>query len=126
MTNRKEMVERRKHKRFKVQKGVFAAFRPPSTTIGQIIDISRRGLAFRYIDGEEPSNESSELDILIADNTFHVDKVPFETISDFEIGNEFPFSSMTLKRRGVQFGEMTHSQISQLDYFMQHYTIAEA
>jgi len=84
MTNKKEIVEQRKHKRFNVQKSVFAAFRPPSVKIGPIIDISRGGLAFRYINGEEPSNESSELDILIDDNTFHIDKVPFETISNFE------------------------------------------
>jgi hypothetical protein len=128
VTNRKEIVERRKHKRFQVQDGAFAVAMPPqprSTPPGQIIDVSRGGLAFRYIAGEEGSNGSFELIILLANNNFHLDKVPFETISDFEIANEVPFSSITMRRRGVQFGKLTDKQISQLDYFIRNYTIGD-
>ena len=128
MTNRKEIVERRKHKRFQVKDGAFAVAMPPqpcSTPLGQIIDVSRGGLAFRYIAGEEGSNGSFELVILLANNNFHSDKVPFETISDFEIANEVPFSSITMRRRGVQFGKLTDKQISQLDYFIRNHAIGE-
>jgi len=96
---------------------------------GQIVDVSRGGLAFHYVAGEEKEEEgpngSFELVILLADNNFHIDKVPFETISDFEIANKVPFSSITMRRRGVQFGKLTDKQISQLDYFIRNYAIGE-
>ena len=93
---------------------------------GQIVDVSRGGLAFQYVAGEEEgSNGSFELVILVANNNFHSDKVPFETISDFEIANEVPFSSITMRRRGVQFGKLTDKQISQLDYFIRNHAIGE-
>ncbi len=49
MTDTKQRVEQRKHKRFKVLEGAFAALRAPwphSTRLGQIIDIGMGGLAF--------------------------------------------------------------------------------
>ena len=41
--------ERRAHRRFKVQKGAYAALRNGSLKIGQIQNISKCGLAFRYL-----------------------------------------------------------------------------
>lgn len=123
----KEVDERRKHKRFQVQNGAFAVFTafswPHSTQkLGQIIDIGMGGLAFSYIASEEPSNGSLELSIFLAENRFHLRNIPFETISDVET-NEVPFSSITMKRSGVQFGELTPNQISQLKYFISNHTI---
>ena len=82
---RKEMVERRKHKRFKVQGSAFVVLGAPpwphSTKVGQIIDMSMHGLAFSYIADEGQSNSSFELGIFLADNSFHLRQIPFETIS---------------------------------------------
>jgi len=134
MTNNKEIVERKTHKRFRAQDGAFAvAGMPPHPRCippGQIVDVSRGGLAFQYVAGEEEEEEegpngSFELLILLANTNFHIDKVPFETISDFKIANEVPFSSITMRRRGVQFGNLTDKQISQLDYFIRNYTIGD-
>jgi hypothetical protein len=82
------------------------------------------GLAFTYITSEEPPNVSLELSIFLAWNRFHLRRIPFETISDAET-NEVPFSSINMKRSGVQFGELTPSQISQLKYFIRNYTTGE-
>ncbi len=128
---KEEIVERRTHKRFRAQDGAFAvAGMPPQPHFippGQIVDVSRGGLAFHYVAGDEKEgpNGSFELVILLANKNFHIDKVPFETISDFEIANEVPFSSITMRRRGVQFGKLTDKQISQLDYFIRNHTIGE-
>jgi len=124
---RKEVDERRKHKRFRVQNGAFAvltAFSWPHSTqkLGQIIDIGMGGLAFSYIASEEPSNGSLELSIFLAENRFHLRNIPFKTISDVET-KKVPFSSITMKRSGVQFGELTPNQISQLKYFISNHTI---
>lgn len=120
-------IERRKHKRFQAQDGALAVLKPSwpdSTRLGQIIDISRGGLAFRCIAGEARSNRSSELSIIFADHGFHLDKLTIKTISDFETA-KMPFASMTPRRRSVQFEELTHKQVSQLGYFIRNHTTGE-
>ena len=125
MAGRKEFIERRNQKRFQAQDGAFAAIRGSASKVGQIIDISRGGLAFRYIANGELSNGAAELDILLANNRFLLEKVPFKTISDFEIDKEIPFTFITMRRLGVQFGDLLDSHTSQLEYFIQNHTIAE-
>ncbi|MEE9567072.1 MAG: PilZ domain-containing protein [Desulfobacteria bacterium] len=125
MIPEKEIVEQRQHKRFEVREGAFILLGTDSTKLGRIIDISMGGLAFSYMARARPPNELFELDIFLIDSEFYFDKVPFETISDFKT-RENPFSSITMRRCGVQFGALTYSQISQLEYFIQNYTLGEA
>ncbi|NVM22536.1 MAG: PilZ domain-containing protein [Desulfobacterales bacterium] len=123
MIKRKKLVERRKHTRFHAKDGALALLTSGSAKLGQIIDISVGGLAFCYIADEERSNGSFELGLFFSDNGFYLDGVRFEIISDFEIGDEVPLNSITMRRCGVQFAKLTHNQISQLEYFIQNYTL---
>ena len=128
VTKKKELSDRRKHRRFQVQDTAFVVLRTPwphSTKVGQIIDISRQGLAFRYIADQGRSNGSSQLEIVSADHSFYLDKVPFKTISDSQTDNDVPFSSIEMRRSTVQFGELTPKQISHLEYFIWNYTTSE-
>jgi len=122
----KEVVEKRKHKRFRSQDLAYAAFESDTLKIGQIVDISMGGLAFHYIADGDPINESRELEIYLASNSLHMKEVPFNTISDFELTSEFPFRFIIMRRRGVQFGELTQFQEAQLGYLIQNYTVGEA
>jgi len=90
--------------------------------MGQIVNISKGGLAFRYIDSEIESGKSSEIDILFAQNNFHLKKVLFKTVADYKAVSEFPFSSIVMRQKSVQFREMRPYQTSQLDYFIKNYT----
>jgi len=126
LANQKELVDQRKHMRFRVREGAFAVLKPHFTIVGEIIDVSKGGLGFRYITGDEHSSESSELNILFADGNFCLRHVLFKTISDFVMSNEFSSGSITTKRRGIQFGELTLGQTSALEYFIQNYTTGEA
>jgi len=121
-----EVADKRKHTRFRPQDLAFAAFRSHAMKIGDIIDISRGGLAFCYISNGDQVTESGELEIFVAKYGFHLEKVPFTTISDFELPNEIPTSSIIMSRCGVQFGELTKTQVSQLGYFIQNHTVGEA
>jgi hypothetical protein len=128
IAKRKEIVERRKHKRFQVQDSAFVVLRAPgphSTKVGQIVDMSRQGLAFRYIASEERSGGSIELEILLGDHSFYLNKIPFITISDCEVANEIPFSCIQMKRTGVQFGDLAPNQLSQIEYFIRNHTTGE-
>ena len=124
MYNRNELSEQRKDKRFQVPKDAFAALGPDYIKVGQIINISMGGLAFRYLGSEEPSN-ALELDIFLARRAFYLYKLPCETVWDF-VTDEKPFSSINMKRCGLQFGQLTQSQISELQYFIQDYAVGKA
>jgi hypothetical protein len=119
--SRNEMGERRQHKRFQTRDGAFAAPRAQDRKLWQILDISRGGLAFRYVDNGEELDGSSNLDILTRDTLFSLEGVPFQTISDVQIPEE-TFLGYGLRRRGVQFGELADSQTSQLEYFIRKHT----
>ena len=119
-------VENRKFKRFKVKDLSFALLKSDSyEELGEIIDISKGGLAFQYLVGENQIKEAVELDIILAHNGFHLKKLPCKTISDFEIINEIYFSSLKMRRHSIKFGELDNNQISELDYFIKQHTSSE-
>ncbi len=124
MTSNGQMVERRKHKRFRVPKGIFTFLKPGYSKIGSVIDISSGGLAFRYIDGEEPSS-GTNMDIFMFGDFFHMDNVPVRTISDIELVHGRPYVAVTVRRCGVQFGELTDRQKMQLEQCIEKYAIRE-
>jgi hypothetical protein len=100
-----------------------AIFKSKPILKGQIINISRSGLSFRYLPGEQQSNQPGELDILFADMSFYVENLPFKTISDLDVDNEYSYSSLKRKLLKVQFGELDLHQIAQLDFFIQNCTM---
>ena len=117
-----ERTERRKYRRFGIRERAFAVFGSRISEVGQITDISRGGVGIRYITHRDRSSASSELEIYLADRSFHVEKVPFKTVWDVEIANLFPSTSITMRRRGVQFRELTQDQIARLGYFIWNHT----
>ena len=118
-----ELVEGRQHRRFRVHNGGFAALCNEFTALGQIIDISRGGLSFRYVASEARTYGSAELRILMTDGSFCFEKVPFKTIWDSAMPREFSSGAITLRHCGVQFGDLTHSQRVDLEYFIHSYTL---
>lgn len=121
----KKIVDQRKHKRFQIQNDVFVASRHRFANVGNVVDISMGGIGFRYLASEYEPSGSFELEIFSADRNFYMEKVPFKTISDFEMVNDVLCSSLIMRRSGIQFGELTDKQISQLEYFIQNLTIGE-
>jgi len=126
MTNGKGCVERRQMKRFKVAEGAFAALVNHGSKLGQIRDISKLGLSFRYIDSEEEHPDARELKIILGSGGLCVDRVPFKKVADFEIKSEFRFSSIKMRQIGLQFGDLTPEQQVRLNNFIQNHTIGEA
>ena len=123
--NKKEIDERRKHNRYRARDFAFAVFKAHVSKLGQIIDISKSGLAFQYIASKEWSNGTFEIDMFLADNGFYLYNLTVKTVSDFEVASESSLSSITMRRRGTQFENPTHDQMSQLEYFIQHHTVGE-
>jgi hypothetical protein len=125
MTGEAERYERRGSKRFHASTGAFAVLGPNSTKVGRVIDISLSGLAFRHVDKKEPLNGLNELDVFTIDDDFHMNKVPFEAVSDYEVTDEGSSAFMRTRQSSLRFGELTPSQRSQLEYFIQNHTLGE-
>ncbi len=132
MINTAEVVEQRKHKRYQVPTGSFVALGPNDAILGQIMDMSMGGLAFRYLDSKKPT-DGSYIDIFLIECDFCLGRVPIKSVSDYEIDNTvickmvdgvLP-SCRAMKRSGVQFEELTHYQRSQLEAFIQNHTAGE-
>jgi len=145
MTNRKELMEHRKHERFKVKSGAIAMIRPlpaqPEQIMDmgmggnalaakpkycQIINISKGGLALRYIDKNGVLNEPFKLNVSFAQDSIsstYLKYAPCKTIWTSHEASKPSSSRVKTKQRGVQFGEMTPHHASQLDRFIQKCTI---
>ena len=99
----------------------FDVFRSKPTKLGRISNISMGGLAFRYIDSQAQSNESSVLDVLLADSGFYLENVSFKTISDIEISEDVPIDSVKMRQLRVQFKDLTPDQKLKLAYFIRNH-----
>ncbi len=126
--NMEEIVSERRYARFRVPSdSAYAVFRRHwlrSSIMGDIVDISLDGLCFRYIASEKSSHRSSHIDILLTDGSFCLNKIQVRTISDFEMDGKTSGGFKT-RQCGVQFGNLTDNQKSDLRYFIQTYTTAD-
>jgi c-di-GMP-binding flagellar brake protein YcgR len=122
----KKIVDRRKNKRFQTEKNTYAVLRAKGSKLGRVIDISKGGLAFRYVSVGQRLKGPLELDLLSHQYDYRIDKIPVRIITDLELANKKAFKSTTLKRVGVQFGKLTREQKSKLEHFIRDYTLEEA
>lgn len=113
--------EQRKNRRYQLKEGAFAIPRVCSRKLWQIMDISKGGLAFQYVANGERTYNSSDLDIASSSASFYLEQVPFKAVSDLEVENGIRWSSLKVRRCGVQFGELTHNQVSLLEDFIQNH-----
>jgi hypothetical protein len=123
MTDTKEPVERRKHKRFKVLSDAFVILKPSDTVAGRIIDISMDGLTFEYFAGKGQAIQPTELEIIAVSRTFRLTNIPCQAIRDL-VTYDSPLTTIKGKRCGVQFGELTEAEKSRLGYFIENHTTA--
>jgi hypothetical protein len=131
MTGKKEFAERRKHERFKVKNGAIAIIRlsnilATAQKYGQIINISRCGVAFRYIDRKDELNEPVNLDLLFIQDSIcsaYLKYVSLKPVWVSHIDSKTSFNQVKIKQQSVEFGKMIPQQESQLDRFLNKCTI---
>lgn len=118
-------TDRRKYPRFKVRDNLAAKMQNDRSKLGIITDISRGGLAFRYIEFDKHEidlKEQVELAIICSTDNFYWHDVPCEIIMDGHSPPEYSFSSLSMRKCHVQFDEMTSDQIFQMEDFIVKYT----
>jgi len=116
-------TDRRHSKRYQAKEGVFAVLVAKHDKLGQIRDISMKGLSFRYVNDEFDFKDPGELKIIVAGYGLYLDNVATEIISDFEIEDGFVVSSLKLRQTGIKFLNLTPEQRYQIGRFIRKHTI---
>jgi c-di-GMP-binding flagellar brake protein YcgR len=111
----------------KMSKGeiAFAVFKSNPPRMGEIIEISRGGLSFSYIDNATDLTDFSEMDILFVDEDFHLTHLPFKTVEDEAIVDSNRIHTFQMKRQTVKFKNLSDRQKKQLEYVLKNFTTGE-
>jgi hypothetical protein len=123
--NTRNFPERRKFKRFKVARPAFVEWTVDPVSTGQILNISRDGLSFRYMPKGEKPKKVFQLKIYSSSNEFSIENIPVKTIFDLAMPLAFTVTRTTTRLRGVQFTALNPSQLSQLEHFIKNYAQQE-
>jgi hypothetical protein len=125
-----ERIERRKHRRFLFKDAVFAACDQFPFGVGALVDISRTGVSFEYsyYSGEDLAPLEGVVKLHLFKNKPSLNvvgiecNVRYDTAVPWENG---ALSDYPLRRCGVQFGELSRNQSSELDLFIKNFTLEE-
>jgi hypothetical protein len=101
----------------------FALLKGKVLKLGHIVDISAKGLAFRYLenDGDDALKEAGKLDIHLLDQTRCLENIPFKPVSNTRLNSDPSSGLVPLRRCGVAFGELSMAQHSELLGFLQRF-----
>ncbi|MCF8084009.1 MAG: PilZ domain-containing protein [Deltaproteobacteria bacterium] len=110
--------EKRRHPRFQVQSTVFALVKSGAYTLGEVLDVSEGGLALTYVADSGPAVKEGALHLFGSGAISYLRDVPVRTVSDIELPNEVEFSTIPVRRMGVEFGELTETQQQKLRGFI--------
>lgn len=106
--------ERRNIPRFHVNSGLFAV----NFQLGQIIDISMEGLAFRYVEREKKRESDRGIGIIFDEDDLCFDRIPVLTVSDIIISEDRDVETPIIRRCGVRFLDLSPTQKSLLQNFI--------
>ena len=113
--------ERRKHDRFEVRNLAIAVPNKPSSQIARIVNISKGGLAVRYLEQTNWLGNADAIDILV-NSSFLMTNIPIKHVSDYKVDNKVSFSIISERQCCLQFGPLSPEQELLLDEFTLRYT----
>ena len=121
MKTEPKSAERRQYERYRaMDRDLVLIGSDTDGVLYHIVDISKGGLSFCYIGESELTRQLSEISIIVG-NTFCLDALSVETVSDKQLRRG---QIGAMRRRGVRFGKLTPSQESLIDDFLKRYTVA--
>ena len=119
-------IERRQYARYLSHRNAFAALGRQYSIVGKIKNIALGGLAFEYIGGDSPDEDTCEADIFIVGNVFHLHNIPCRIIYDYDVYVPYVNSSyvkkLTTKRCGLKFERLSKEMTTQLILFLEAHT----
>lgn len=119
MIENSSSTERRKHPRYNVGDNVLVF---SHETFGQILNISKSGLAYRYLAAKDDTMAADvELGFLNTESGFYLDKLRCNVVRSNDSIPLHPSSSTLIRTNGVEFAQLTDKQYSILDGFLHQY-----
>ncbi|MCE5333802.1 MAG: PilZ domain-containing protein [Desulfobacteraceae bacterium] len=114
--------ERRIHKRFQMQEGVFLVFLPDFDVLGQVKNVSNGGVCFEYL-GFASQNKFNDIciDIFTRQVRLQLKRLPCRIVFDIRVPDLPTFSRS--RRCGLQFLELTQKQTITLQQLCKKYAI---
>jgi c-di-GMP-binding flagellar brake protein YcgR len=85
------------------------------------VNISKGGMAVRYLDQSDWLENAEAIDILVNSN-FFMTNIPIENVNDFKVENQVSFSVIDERQCCLQFGSISPEQELLLDDFILKYT----
>jgi hypothetical protein len=117
--------ERRKDFRYIFKVNDFHIFNHSSKIAGTLIDISKGGLAYRYVPTKDKKLESDLYDIISAGSQhFYLFDIIGKTIYDTRdpVVNQSA-SDTERRRRGLQYGRLSENQIAKFELLLRNYVV---
>lgn len=96
-----------------------ALFKSKPAKMGQIQNLSLKGLCFNYIVSDKQIPEGGEVDILLAEESFYLGALPCRVVRENTESNELPFTPIVMKQRAVAFEDLNPEQERALERFLQ-------
>ena len=121
MDNPSSQVERRKHPRYQLSELVIALPDNPEPHVARIVNVSKGGMAVRYVDQDNWLGEADKIDIFV-NSGFCINGIPIQCVRDFNIDDHVSFSIMPERQCSLQFKDLSPAQESLLDEFIMKYT----
>ena len=103
-------IDKRRFARFELSKGIYAHLDSDIRAIGEVLNVSKGGLAFKYMAEFSSAAKHSKLNVFALGGNLFLRDVPVKTVSDTEMPIEIDFSSIRMRRMGLEFEDMTEDQ----------------
>ena len=113
-TSQARSPERRHDPRFHVISGLFAV----DFQMGQIIDISMGGLAFRYVERRQRRTHNHGVGIIFDEEDLCFDRISVQTVSDLILSKPAEEKQPIVRRCGLRFLALSPTQKSLLQNFI--------
>lgn len=113
--------ERRKHQRFEVKNLAIAIPHKPASQVGKIVNISKGGLAVRYLDQNNWLGRADSIGVLVNSN-FFMSRIPVRPICDFKVESQLSFSIINERQCCLQFDSLNSEQELLLGEFITKFT----
>ena len=110
-------TERRKHQRYQVPNLVITVPQKSHSQVARIVNISKGGMAVRYVDQKDWLGNANEIDILV-NSDFFMTSIPIESIRDFKVDNQTSFSIIQERQCCLQFSRLSPAQEQLLEELM--------
>ncbi|MBI5559238.1 MAG: PilZ domain-containing protein [Deltaproteobacteria bacterium] len=120
MTGDDTQPERRKHRRFKVRRSVYAFLQAIPAIV---VDVSRGGAGLHYYGRDDSAGGMQRLDVASFNDNCFLRELPIEVVSDQAIMTENSCLPNGCRRCGVKFNNLSLTQQALWNIFLDDYTI---